>query len=300
MEGLVSCKDYSYNEYKSVIEGLEQKYRYLSCHVIGKSCGGKNIYALKLGKISDCVLYAGAFHGSERITGTLLLMFLEEFCDALQKGVQIAGVDARRAIYEKGLMIVPFVNPDGCEISRLGKAACGNHFEKIEQLCKGNFKNWNANLRGVDINHNFDAEWESVKAKEQSAGILGPAPTRYGGTRPESEPETVALTALCRHINFRHAFAFHTQGEVIYHSFGKNYIPRSEKMAQIMSASSGYSLEVASGIAEGGGFKDWFIKEFSRPAFTIEAGLGQNPLPVQDLESIYRRLKEMLVLGIVM
>lgn len=300
MENIVTCADHSYNDYKRIIEQLNEKYKFLSCHIIGTSCAGRNIYALKLGRPSDCVLYAGAFHGSERITCTLLLSFVEEFCNALQKGVQIAGIDARRAIYEKGLVIVPLVNPDGCEIARSGKAACGAYASRIEELCKGDFKHWNANLRGVDINHNFDAAWQKLHALEQKAGILGPAPTRYGGSRPESEPETIALTRLCRQIHFRHAFAFHTQGEVIYHSFGDKVIPRAEKMAQIMSASSGYPLAVAGGLAEGGGFKDWFISEFERPAFTIETGLGINPLPPEDLNDIYARLKELLVLGTVM
>lgn len=300
MENIVTCADYSYNDYKKIIEQLNDKYKFLSCHIIGTSCAGRNIYALKLGQTNDCVIYTGAFHGSERITCTLLLMFIEQFCAALEKGVQIAGIDARRAIYEKGLIIVPLVNPDGCEIALSGKTACGAYASRLEDLCNGDFKHWNANLRGVDINHNFNADWEKLRQLEQKAGIDGPSPTRYGGPRPESEPETIALTRLCRQINFRHAFAFHSQGEVIYHSFGDKVIPRAEKMAQIMSASSGYSLAVAGGLAEGGGFKDWFITEFERPAFTIEAGLGINPLPPSDLENIYKRLKELLVLGIVM
>ncbi len=300
MSSLVSCKDYSYDQYKNIIEQLEQRYDFLSYHVIGTSHAKRNIYALKLGRVADCVLYAGAFHGSERITCTLLLMFIEKFCNALKKGLQVAGIDARRALYQKGLIVVPLVNPDGCEIAHSGKNACGDYKDKIKKLCKDDFLHWNANLQGVDINHNFDAGWDKLKQAEQKMGILGPAPTRYGGTHPESEPETVALCNLCRHIRFRHAFAFHTQGEVIYHRFGDKVIARGEKMAQIMSASSGYNLEVASGIAEGGGFKDWFISEFSRPAFTIEAGLGMNPLPPEDLENIYQRLQELLMLGIVM
>ena len=75
---------------------------------------------------------------------------------------------------------------------------------------------------------------------------------------------------------------------------------RSKKMAQIMAASSGYALDVPSPIATGGGFKDWFIKEFERPAFTVEIGLGENPLPISDLDEIYKRTKEMLILCAIM
>ena len=38
------------------------------------------------------------------------------------------------------------------------------------------------------------------------------------------------------------------------------------------------------------GFKDWFLQVFKRPAFTIEAGLGENPLPASQLPEIARAL----------
>ena len=71
-------------------------------------------------------------------------------------------------------------------------------------------------------------------------------------------------------------------------------------MAQIMAASSGYALDVPSPIATGGGFKDWFIKEFERPAFTVEIGLGENPLPISELDSIYKAVREMMILCAIM
>ena len=36
------------------------------------------------------------------------------------------------------------------------------------------------------------------------------------------------------------------------------------------------------------GFKDWFIQDFHRPGFTIEAGSGRNPLPIAQFDTIYR------------
>ena len=71
-------------------------------------------------------------------------------------------------------------------------------------------------------------------------------------------------------------------------------------MAQAMSAVSGYKLGEAEGLARGGGFKDWFEQKFHRPAFTIEIGKGMNPLPISDLDSIYEKIREMLVLSLVL
>jgi g-D-glutamyl-meso-diaminopimelate peptidase len=35
------------------------------------------------------------------------------------------------------------------------------------------------------------------------------------------------------------------------------------------------------------GYKDWFIQEFRKPGFTIELGLGVNPLPLSQFDEIY-------------
>ena len=71
-------------------------------------------------------------------------------------------------------------------------------------------------------------------------------------------------------------------------------------MARLMSHSSGYKLGEAEGLACGGGFKDWFVEKFRRPAFTVEVGLGRNPLPPEQFDGIYERLREMLVLAVVL
>ena len=36
------------------------------------------------------------------------------------------------------------------------------------------------------------------------------------------------------------------------------------------------------------GYKDWFIQNWRRPGFTIEAGLGESPLPLSQFPEIYR------------
>lgn len=300
VEKTVKAIEYDYYERNRVIEALCDKYRFIKKSVIGKSCSGKDIKALKIGNASAYCLIAAAFHGSERITATVLLMFLEKLCHALESDGYIAGLKARSAIVGRGVILVPCVNPDGCDISLLGEKACENSPLDIGRLCKNDYTHWNANLRGVDINHNFNAGWDELKELEQRSSIYCPGPTRFGGFSPESEPETRALTELCRKIQMRHVIALHSQGEVIYWDYGNKKIPRSRKMAEIMATSSGYALDVPVGLAVGGGFKDWFISEFSRPGFTVELGSGKNPLPASDADKIYSRVEEMLMLSSIM
>lgn len=296
---MIENKDYSYSEICKIIKELSDKYPFLKREIIGKSVLGRNIYALSIGSGKGEVLYAGAFHSSERITGVLLLKFLEELCSCLQNGKNIAGLIPKRIFENSSLCVVPFVNPDGCEIARAGAKAAGSKADFIRKISKNNTLKYNANARGVDINHNFPAGWCELHKKEQENGIYGPAPTRYGGRAPLSEPETVALIQLCKQKDFKHVIAFHSQGEVIYHRY-KKYLPKAERQAKILSELSGYELEEPESLATGGGFKDYFIDKYSRPGFTVEIGKGENPLPIESLEEIYTKLKRMLIIGIMM
>lgn len=290
---------FSYFELIKSVAALKNEYPFVHTAVIGKSVMGKDIPAISLGKASEYVLFAGGFHGSEHITVSLLMRFISELCNALEDDGVIEGLKVRRALFGRGLVVVPCVNPDGCEISRFGLSATGGS-RFLRRISGGDFAHFNANVRGVDINHNFNADWESLRVREKDAGIIGPARSRFGGYAPESEPETAAIVRLCRAGKFRHALAFHSQGEVIYAPVGEKKPPRSERMAEIMSTSSGYALEEPEGLSVGGGFKDWFIKEFCRPAFTIEVGRGENPLPLSQYPEIYKKIRELLMLSAIM
>ncbi|MBQ8741350.1 MAG: M14 family metallocarboxypeptidase [Clostridia bacterium] len=300
MERVVKYVDYDYMSSRKIINELCEKYPVLQQFSIGKSCAGREIPALKLNESNEYVLFAAAFHGSEHITSNILLLFLEELADAYLHNRALAGINVKKALGPRGIIFVPCVNPDGCEISIRGALGCGRAAGNIYKMCQGDFIHWNANLRGVDINHNFDAGWHELHALERKSGILGPAPTRFGGERPHSEPETQALVNLCKEHNIHHALALHSQGEVIYWSYNGFETKTSKRMAEIMAATSGYALDVPVGLASGGGFKDWFLKEYLRPAFTVEVGNGKNPLPITDAPKIYNDIREMLTISAIM
>ena len=91
--------------------------------------------------------------------------------------------------------------------------------------------------------------------------------------------------------------SYHTQGNTIFWKF-LDYEPAgSRSIALAMGNASGYLVEetpYASGFA---GYKDWFIQDYNRPGYTIEAGRGTNPLPISDFAGIYRDNVGILVLG---
>lgn len=285
---------------RDFLHRLRSDYPFLTLKILGKSVLGRPIYGLQLGENRERVLFAGAFHGMEWLTCSLLLGFAEDLCVALDTGCCMADIDIRRALLGRGIVIVPCVNPDGVEIALHGADAALGLRDTVLHLSGGDPSRWQANARGVDLNHNFDAGWYILRQLETDAGITGPGPTRFGGYAPESEPETQVIAALCRSIPFRHVLAFHSQGEEIYWQYGPNTPKNSELIARIFALTSGYRAAQPDGLAAHGGFKDWFISEFSRPGFTVEMGKGKNPLPLSDLPAIRHRLLEMMTLAAIM
>ena len=82
---LVRSAEYGYTERQRLISTLCEKYGFLKRKNIGRSCGGRDITAVKIGTAEEYSLIAAAFHGSERITSTVLLMFVEELSRALSE-----------------------------------------------------------------------------------------------------------------------------------------------------------------------------------------------------------------------
>lgn len=287
---------FDYNTNKSIIEELISEYPFINAELCGRSALGRGIFALNIGNKDNSVIYAAAFHGNEWLTGLALFLFVERLCFSIKHSKLLCGVDMKRAMSQLGVTIIPCMNPDGTEIATNGPGSAKNLKAFVSSLHCEDFSKWKANAMGVDINHNFNAGWHTLRQAEEAQGIHGPSPRHFGGAYPESEAETKALTRLCRIRQFRQCMALHSQGEEIYWKYGGHTPPQSDMMAKILADSCSYSLVENSGISSHGGFKDWFIDEFNRPGFTFEIGKGENPLPQSELYEIYSKIEEALVL----
>lgn len=299
LDTIISQKDYSYNEIVNLLFKLKEKYSFIDVFSIGKSVLGRDIYAAKIGINSRQVVYSGAIHGSERLTASVLMLFLEQFSAALSQNINYSISSARNALFGKTLVIIPISNPDGYEIARAGAATAGNSADSVRAIAGDtDLKYWNANVRGIDLNHNFDAGFEQMKEIEKNDGITGPAPRRYGGESPESEPETKALADYCRNNFVAQLLAVHSQGEEIYWQFGDNTPEKSYRLVQLYATASGYIAAAPAPGASYAGYKDWFIQEYGRPGFTLEIGKGENPLDPLDTFEIYDKLTELFLLSV--
>ena len=89
-------------------------------------------------------------------------------------------------------------------------------------------------------------------------------------------------------------------GEEIFYEYDHIPVPQGEEIAQTLSKLSGYQLVKNAGLYSHGGLKDWFIKEFHRPGFTVEIGKGENPLPLSDLDPIYQKIRRMMAAAVIL
>ena len=289
------CMPMGYGEMIGEVERLREAYPFLAVRILGRSVRGRLIPMLTLGneQTENIIVYVGAHHGMEWITAAILLRFADEMCKAHAAG---------RTLYPAGnfweyrtVSVIPMLNPDGCDLAVHGLLP---NDPLSGELCRMNggtdFSHWQANARGVDLNHNYDAGFEEYKAIERERGIV-PGRTKYSGPAPESEPETAALAAFLRfQPGVRAVLTLHTQGEEIYYTSGGVEAPRSREIAGKIARLTGYRLSVPEGSAAYGGLTDWCIRSLGLPSFTVECGRGENPLPASDFFGIYVTLREML------
>lgn len=278
----------TYGEMIGELDALCGKYPFFNRSVIGRSLVGRELPLISVGEGKKAVLFVGTHHGMEWITTALLLDFLRDVGKEVTQGGALSVVLENRT-----LCVVPMLNPDGVELQINGKDELNPLTERLHAMSGGDFSRWQANGRGVDLNHNYDAGFFEYKDYEREHGIL-PGPTLYSGEYPESEPETSALCSFIRARGIDLLLALHTQGEEIYYDFGGVVPDGGKVIAKRLSALSGYALSEPTGSAAYGGLKDWFIKEYGYPAFTLECGRGVNPLPIGDSDIIYKGLKDAL------
>lgn len=282
---------------KKIIDEICHKFPFVHNQIIGNSVCGRAINALSIGNDKTGVLWVSAHHGLEWLTTLLVLRFLNDICEKINNNENICGINIKKSFNRRGLVIVPCLNPDGIEIAVNGFDSALKSSPILALMDETLSKVWQSNAHGVDLNHNYDAGWNELHNLETIHGINGPSHTRYGGKFPESEPETRSLTMFCQKNNFEYAIAFHSQGEEIYWNYGNNTPKISERFAKIFALMSGYIVSRPEGLAVGGGFKDWFIEKFRKPAYTIEIGKGKNPLPVESFENIYAKIKNALYMS---
>lgn len=260
---------------------------HFSSGVIGQSILGQELWYAKIGQGEKAFLYVGAHHGMEWLTSLLLYRLIDDLLVQAKKH-GVPPVPPHTCLY-----ILPMLNPDGVEIALHGAAAGGPLAKRLVRQNGGSadLSQWQANARGVDLNHNYDAGFAAYRKMAVNAGIVGGGPTRYCGEYPFSEPETAALASFLALVRPFAVLTLHTQGEEIFYHPVTPPVPQATEIGLRLARLTGYRLGLAEGLAAYGGMSDYAALVLRLRAYTLECGLGQNPLSITAAPGIYRRLR---------
>ena len=294
--------DYCYDIMMLNIQRFILKYPFLNIDSIGNSVMGKEIPVIRLGFGDNHVLYVGSTHANEWITSPLLMKFIEDFCEAYIAGKNIYGTKASEIYEMASIFIVPMLNPDGVDLVTNNMDTLSNEYIQAKKTAQNyptiSFPSgWKANISGIDLNLQFPAGWNEAKKIKFSQGYITPAPRDFVGAYPLEAPEALALYDFTINNSFNIMITYHTQGEVIYWKFLDYTPPNALAIGEKFASLSGYTLEETPYASSFAGFKDWFIQNYNRPGYTIEAGIGINPIPISQFNKIYNDNIGILVYG---
>lgn len=278
---------------EAIILELAEKYPFIRTEVLTNSAFGRPVLALVLGNGPRRVLFSASHHANEWITSYILLQFAEELARAISENGRVYGVRAANIAAAATVYLVPMVNPDGVDLVT-GAIRPGSVEYEIARRLGENYPQipfpdgWKANLMGVDLNLQYPAGWLQAREIKFSQGFVRPGPRDYVGRAPLGQLESRALAEYTQQVDPAMVIAWHTQGEVIYWQFRDIDVPDARRYGEEFARLSGYSLEDTPYESAWAGYKDWFIQNFRRPGYTVEAGRGSNPLPLEQFPQIYR------------
>lgn len=292
MQIVSTDKSYTYEVFREDSRRLMREYTFLESGTAGYSVLGKEIPFFRFGNGEKKLLLTGAHHGKEWITAMLNMAILEALSALYSARKRFGEQDIFDFFHTRSIFFIPMVNPDGVNLCINGLTDDIPVFTRSRLIgMNGGSRDfvgkWQANIRGVDLNHNYDALFEKGKALAFADGVYGPCAGRYSGDAPESEPETKAVADFTREINPDIVIAYHSQGEEIFYQFNGFMARGAENIAAQLAQKTGYQLVQASGLTDCSGYKDWVIDHFRIPAFTIEVGKGENPLPLSQFDKIF-------------
>ncbi len=262
---------YTYEQMTEDIIALQETYpEIIEYRSIGQSHQGREIWAVKLGTGTPNIFINGSHHGREWISTNIVMYMLNQYAKSCAANETIDGYNAKEILTNVSIWFVPMVNPDGVTLQQLGIDTIKDDIlrKNLVRANNGslNFKRWKTNIMGVDPNKNYPFNWQHVRDCPGQ-----PSFASYKGTAPLTEPENIAMINFTYEIRPEIAVSYHSSGRVIFYPADS---PRLD-IAQNLSTLTGYAQFPLSHYA--GGYTDWFVREFDKPAYTPELSYHVGP-----------------------
>lgn len=295
-------RKYTYDNLVQDIEKIQDIYgSMIQVQRLCNTIDDRIVYDVVLGDPSgeNQILIFGAMHAREYITSQVVMRQLCATIDALNGyGVkEYKGIPIKELLKDVTIHFIPMSNPDGVAISQFGLAGIRSEMvqNKIKSMNVYDYEQWKSNAAGVDLNRNFDADWDSY------VGTSKPSSERYKGISPGSEVESSALIRLTQNCNIKRTISYHTCGAVIYWYYKQSgdLLEESRKFASDVSNETGYYLDADYSALDPAGYKDWAVYKMHIPSLTIEVGdengyWNANPVPIECFNEIWNRNKNVV------
>ncbi|MCR4924543.1 MAG: hypothetical protein K5931_11100 [Lachnospiraceae bacterium] len=261
---------YSYYEMCNDIEELCMAYPdILSSKSGGTSMGGLDIPLLILGnkEAAHSIMIQSSIHGREYIVSQVTMAIIEYYAKEFSRG-KLGDLYKSTCFY-----IVPMANPDGVIIAQAADPE------------------WKSNMKGVDINRNFPAMWDSTISRDD------PSSMNFKGHHAASESETRALMSIAKARDYSCFISYHQKGDIIYYDDDYTTPQVSEMSALLAERFSRINmyepvnakLSGEDGMTTMGGFNDWVQLSLQKPGITVECGSAYGAAGQSQAISIYLR-----------
>jgi len=223
---------------------------------IGRSVRGTEIMAYHYGSGEEEVLFVGGIHGGYAwntvSVASELMEYLSENPDVIPDNVKVT--------------VIPLLNPDGLETtSGAGEEVFNQANVTDEQRVAGRF-----NANDVDLNRNFDCEWESEGTWQNR--------TVSGGDRAFSEPEAQAIRSYVNSHDIAAAVVWYSAyGGVFASNCGDGVTDETRDLMVAYADAAAYEYEDEFDFyAITGDMTNWLAKE-GVPAISVLLGDHTNP-----------------------
>lgn len=236
--------------------------------VVGYSVSGRPIESYRIGQGPIHVVFVGGMHGGYEWNSILLAY---QALDHFQNNPESVPP-------EVSLHIVPNANPDGLYTVTL-KTGRFLPTDVFPDTFLGRF-----NANGVDLNRNWDCEWQpTAQWRDQPV---------YAGAQPFSEPESQALSQFLLELQPAVAVFLHSAAEGVYAAGCPETDARSYELAITYGIASGYPIYERFAYYEiTGDAGDWLVTQ-GIPSITVELRNHQDLEWEQNLPGMLALLAE--------
>lgn len=270
---------YTYQQFVHDLEKLRRDFPHIvSLSTIGNSVEGVPIHMIRLGRGDRNILVVGSLHAREWINTPVLMESVRTYARDYYSFCAIQGEPIRYILDRYSLYIVPLANPDGMKLQQFGADAFPARRNNLIRINRNrtDFTRWKANIRGVDLNRNWNVQW-NVPKRGDWPNL--PSPENHKGPFPESEPEVRAIADWVRANNPELILDYHSSGEIFfwyYYQTG-NTLAEHRKIVDAMVSYSGYRAEeVDTNKPAGTHLARWGVMVRNIPAVVVENGVFTN------------------------